>query len=131
MTALRSICPTATVHADWSAQACRRGRCRGAAALAGVTLALLAGLGTGSCWAQRSGTPARPWVDPLRASELDRLGEPQDRRPLSLGLDFKPAVSPALGVVRGTVLKMQLDNSSAVALRVRGRGVQLAYRSEF
>lgn len=70
-------------------------------------------------------TRSRLYVDATAFDELPR------ERDLRMGFEFKPAASPALGIVRGSLFRVQWSSQSHVSLRLRSGGLQLAVRSQF
>lgn len=70
------------------------------------------------------------YVDTVPAWHL-RDGRAVSGRDVRVGLEFKPARSNALGVSRGTLLRMQLSHDSQLSLRLRSGGLRLMLRSQF
>lgn len=70
-------------------------------------------------------TRSRLYVDAAAFDELPR------ERDLRMGFEFKPAASPALGLVRGSLFRVQWSSQSQLSLRLRSGGLQLAVRSQF
>ncbi len=68
---------------------------------------------------------SRVYVD---AAALDDLPRDRDVR---IGFEFKPASSPALGLARGSLLRVQWSSQSQLSLRVRSGGLAIALRSQF
>jgi hypothetical protein len=52
-------------------------------------------------------------------------------RDVRVGFEFKSAPSRALGLARGTLLRVQWNANSQVSLRVRSGGLVIALRSQF
>lgn len=70
---------------------------------------------------------SRSYVDTV----LVRDGNPAAGRDMRVGIEFKSARGNALGLSRGTLLRMQLDARSQVQVRLRGGGLRLMLRSHF
>ena len=62
-----------------------------------------------------------------------RLGSPTalPERPPRIGLEFKLAPTPKLGLANGTLLRTKLSEGTHLSLRVRRHGVAVMLRSEF
>ena len=51
-----------------------------------------------------------------------------DVRPPNLGVEFRPADHPAAGLLRGSLLRMQLDSGGTLALRMKSRGLAVVMK---
>jgi len=114
---------------------------------------LLAGLACGHALGQEVGHPERLSLhgvamrtlaeehtpaEPRLRLYLDtrpglRLGSPTalPERPPRIGLEFKLAPTPTLGLAHGTLLRTKLSEGTHLSLRVRRHGVGVVLRSEF
>ena len=54
-----------------------------------------------------------------------------DIRPPNLGVEFRPADHPAAGLLKGSLLRMQLDSGGTLALRMKSRGLAVVMKKEF
>lgn len=62
---------------------------------------------------------------------LDSTSLAGSDRDLRMGLELRPARSAALGIARGSLLRVQWTQRSQLSLRLRGGGLTVAYRSQF
>ena len=69
-----------------------------------------------------------PQPGALAFLEQQRTG---DTRPPNLGVEFRPADHPAAGLLRGSLLRMQLDSGGTLALRMKSRGLAVVMKKDF
>jgi hypothetical protein len=69
-----------------------------------------------------------PQPGALAYIEQQRTG---DTRPPNLGVEFRAADHPAAGLLRGSLLRMQLDSGGTLALRMKSRGLAVVMKKEF
>jgi hypothetical protein len=65
------------------------------------------------------------------AGRVTPEGLARSGRGLDLGVEYAPALPAAAGWARGTLLRVQLNASSSLALRLRGGRLGLALRAAF
>jgi hypothetical protein len=69
-----------------------------------------------------------PQAGALGYLEQQRVG---DTRPPNVGVEFRAADHPAAGLLRGSLLRMQLDSGGTLALRMKSRGLAVVMKKEF